>query len=450
MLTDTQFVWVLYLVLVLLTTVPFYLHYRKREKKTEEAEAISLKYGLKEPATLHPVIDPSRCIGIGSCVEVCPEPGVLGIRNGQAVAVSPARCIGHGVCELACPVDAIQLVFGTATRGVDIPRIKENFETNVPGIYVIGELGGMGLIHNAFEQGRQCIDGILREKRQKAGDALDVLIVGCGPAGLSASLSCQESKLKFVTIDKDDVGGTVRCYPRKKLVLTQPLKVPGYGKLKIREVVKEELIDVWEEIVAAAGLEIKSEETVAEVKSAADGCFEVHTDKAVYRTLRVILAIGRRGVPRKLGVPGEDSPNVAYALAEPEAFQNDRIMVVGGGDSAIEAALSLAEQPGNQVRISYRKDRFSRIKPANLERIEEAVDKRKVEILFSTSLQEIKPDSVVYGNGGNGSSGGSGGGGGSDAVSLPNDYVFVFIGGELPTGFLKACGIEIDTKFGER
>jgi thioredoxin reductase/Pyruvate/2-oxoacid:ferredoxin oxidoreductase delta subunit len=431
-------VWVVYAVLLVVTGVPFLWAYRRRERKTREAELEAEKYGLKEPATLYPIVDPYRCIGIGNCVKVCPEPNVLGMRAGQAIAVAPARCIGHGLCERVCPVDAIKLVFGTATRGVDIPRVKENFETNVPGIYVIGELGGMGLIHAAFEQGRQVIDGIINEKRSGPADALDVLIVGCGPAGLSASVNCIQRKMKFVTIDKEEaIGGAVRHYPRKKLVMTYPVKISGYGKLRIREIQKEELIELWEDVAAKVGLKVNAGETVSEVKWQPSGWFDVTTDKATYKTKRVIIAIGRRGVPRKLNVPGEDSPKVAYTLKEPEQFQNDKVTVVGGGDSAIEAALALSEQPGNAVRISYRKDRFSRIKPMNHQRIQDAISQRRVEVLWSTSLRAIESDAVVYGNGK------------SDTVRIANDYVFVFIGGELPTKFLKSCGIQIDTKFGQ-
>jgi len=319
---------------------------------------------------------------------------------------------------------------------VEIPRIKHNFETNVPGIYIVGELGGMGLIRNAFEQGRQCIEGISREPRGPS-DALDVVIVGCGPAGLSASVNCIHHKLNFVTLEKEDIGGTVRSYPRKKLVMTSPVKVPGYGKLGFREISKEKLMAIWEDIVVKTGLEVNTEETVANVTPTDDGCLFVTSSKGTYKTKRVVLAIGRRGVPRTLNLPGERLPKVIYSLREPEAFQSDRIVVVGGGDSAIEAALALSTQPGNDVTIAYRKERFSRIKPGNMERIEDAIARRQVEVLWSTNLLEIKPQAVVL----KGDAG--------EVETMPNDLVAVFAGGELPTKFLRACGIEIDTKFGE-
>jgi thioredoxin reductase (NADPH) len=429
------------LVLVTVVLLPFLSRHRKREATSREAEAEALRYGLHEPVTLHPVIDPAGCILTGSCVDVCPEGDVFGLIDGRVKVIGPARCIGHGLCERSCPMDAIQLVFGTEKRGIDIPRIQENFETNVPGLYIVGELGGMGLIGNAFEQGRQCVEGIMRERRSEAGAAgdpdLDLVIVGCGPAGLSASLTAQEAGLRFVTVEREDIGGTVRHYPRKKLVLTRPVKVPGYGKLNVREVTKEDLIDTWEEVVRSAGLEVATGETVTSVRAGAGGSgFVVTTSARELETRRLVLAIGRRGVPRKLGVPGEELPTVAYSLREPESFQGDRILVVGGGDSAVEAALALAEQPGNEVRMSYRGESFRRIKPTNHERVEAAVASGGLGILWNTNLVRIDPDSVTYRNGGS-------------PETLSNDYTFIFAGGELPTKFLRDCGVEIETRFGK-
>ena len=431
------------LVLVTVVLLPFLSRHRKREAASREAEAEALRYGLHEPVTLHPVIDPAGCILTGSCVDVCPEGEVFGLIDGRVKVISPARCIGHGLCERACPMDAIQLVFGTEKRGIDIPRIQANFETNVPGLYIVGELGGMGLIGNAFEQGRQCVEGIIKEMKSDdrsagVGDpSLDLLIVGCGPAGLSASLTAQEAGLRFVTVEREDVGGTVRHYPRKKLVLTRPVKVPGYGKLNVREVTKEDLIATWEEIVRSAGLEVATGETVTAVQKRTGGSgFVVTTSARQMETRRLVLAIGRRGVPRKLGVPGEDLPTVAYSLREPESFQGDRIVVVGGGDSAVEAALALSEQPGNRVRMSYRGESFRRIKPKNHQRLEEAVSAGGLDILWNTNLVRIEPDSVTYRNGG-------------PPETLPNDYTFIFAGGELPTKFLRECGVEIETRFGK-
>jgi len=419
---------------MLLVMLPFYRRQRNMERVAAEAEALAQRYGLHEPVSLHPVVDVGACIGTGNCISVCPEGDVLAFRNGQAFTVSPARCIGHGLCERACPTEAVQLVFGSAKRGVEIPRIKQNFETNVPGLYIIGELGGMGLIRNAFEQGRQCIEGIAQASKGPS-NALDVVIVGCGPAGLSASLHCLHHGLRFVTLEKEDIGGTVRYYPRKKIVMTSAVKVPGYGKLSFREIRKEELIGIWEDIVERTGLHVDTGVTVTGVTPEADGCFTVASAKETYRARRVVLAIGRRGVPRKLNVPGEELPKVIYSLREPEAYQRDRVLVVGGGDSAIEAALALSDQPGNEVTISYRRDRFNRLKPDNLSRIEEAIQRNRVRVLWSTNIVGIEPKTVTYRNG--------------TTETMPNDVVAIFAGGELPLRFLESCGVKVDKKFGE-
>ncbi|MDX1395302.1 MAG: NAD(P)-binding domain-containing protein [Gemmatimonadota bacterium] len=420
-------------------TTPFLRRVRERERSARDARLEATTRGLHEPLTMYPVVDTSLCIGIGSCVSACPELDVLGMVDGQARAVRPAACVGHGLCEAACPTNAITLVYGTSERGVDLPRLKGNFETNVPGLYIVGELGGMGLIRNAFVQGRQCVAGIAAELDGGGapGEMLDVIIVGCGPAGLAASLECLERGLRFETIEREDIGGALRHYPRKKLVMSEPVRIPGYGILSAREISKERLIEVWSDVVGRAGLPVRTGETVEDVARDAAGGMTVRTDRRVRRARRVILAIGRRGVPRKLGILGEDGPHVAYSLREPEAYRGDRILVIGGGDSAVEAALRLTEQPGNQVRISYRGSSFSRPTPSNVNDVLTAISRGSIGVHWGTTPVQIGPDSVALreecGR----------------TVSVPADRVFVFVGGELPTDFLRSCGVAIDTVFGE-
>lgn len=438
---DNLLIWGGGLLLAVVLTLPFLARMRRQEAEAREAWDEALRYGLAEPATLHPVVDTARCIGIGNCVKACPEE-VLGMESGQAVAIRAARCIGHGLCERVCPVEAIQLVFGTETRGVELPRIRENFETNVPGLYIVGELGGMGLVANAFEQGRQCVEGILKEPDAGPEGIHDLVIVGCGPAGLSTALTALNAGLDTVVLEKEDMGGTVRHYPRKKLVMTRPVSIPGYGKFPVRDIRKEELISVWEEVAAATGLRVSTGQTVTEVRKAAPGHFRVRTASGgEFQARRVVLAIGRRGVPRKLGVPGEDAPHVQYSLREPGDFTGEEILVVGGGDSAVEAALALAEQPGNRVRVSYRRDAFSRIKPGNHQRMAQAVEDGRIEVLWRTGPVEITQREVRLARTGNGEEG--------VEVRVPAGQVFIFAGGELPIPFLRECGVEIETKFGK-
>jgi thioredoxin reductase/Pyruvate/2-oxoacid:ferredoxin oxidoreductase delta subunit len=436
---DQIIIWSIAIVLFLAVGIPFLLKKRRMEAETEAGIERAERYGLNEPVSLHPVVNPDICIGSSGCIDACPEQDVLGLRNGQAIAVSPAHCVGHGLCERSCPVEAIQLVFGSETRGVEIPRIQENFETNVDGIFIIGELGGMGLIRNAFEQARQCLEGIVREQRTRTEDALDAIIVGCGPAGLAATIYAKNAGLQFATVEREDIGGTVCTYPRKKVVMTEPLIVPEYGKIHKYEIQKEELMDLWEDIVAQLDLDkhIHTGVTVKDIQRRSDKLFEVTTNDKTYTTARVILAIGRRGTPRKLGIPGEELPNVSYALREPEQFEGNTITVVGGGDSAVEAALALSDQPGTTVRISYRKGVFSRIKAGNRERIEAALDQQRLSVLWNTNVIENHEDHILIEH--------------KDGSinTYSNEYLFVFAGGILPTPFLKKVGVKIDVKFGE-
>lgn len=432
----TFIIWGIFIILFLLFAIPFLRRKKRLEEHTDQAELEALKYGLMEPISLHPVVDPDICIGSGSCIAACPEQDVLGMRNGQAIAVAQANCVGHGLCERSCPVSAIQLVFGSEKRGVDIPRIQGNFETNIPGIYIIGELGGMGLIRNAFTQAEECIGYISKEKYPQRDSALDAVIVGCGPAGLSATIHSTRNNLNTVTLEQEDIGGCVRTYPRKKVVMTQPLTIPGYGKIHRREILKEELMETWYDIIRTLDLDIHDSERVLHIEKLEPRLFRVETDKDEYVTQRVLLAIGRRGSPKKLGIEGEHLPNVAYSLRDPEQYQDNTITVVGGGDSAVEAALSLAEQPGNTVRISYRRDRFIRIKPVNREKIEAAIQDDQIMVHFNSEVVKNESDRIYLRN-----EGGS-------AQALPNDFLFIFIGGTLPTKFLEQLGVEVDTKFG--
>jgi thioredoxin reductase/ferredoxin len=393
------------------------------------------KAGLLEPASLHPNIDKEPCIGCGTCASACPEGNVLGLINNRAELINPTHCIGHGACAAACPVGAITLVFGTEKRGVDIPAVDKTFETNVPGLFIAGELGGMGLIRNAVEQGRQALEAIRKKDGVgKGGETLDVLIVGAGPAGFSATLGAHQHKLRYRTVEQESLGGTVAHYPRGKIVMTQPVQLPLVGKVKLRETSKEALLDFWTSTAKNTGIKIHFQERMESV-TRADGGFVVKTTRGEYRTRTVLLAIGRRGTPRKLDVPGEELPKVVYRLVDPEQYRGRHVLVVGGGDSALEAACSIADEPGTHVALSYRSESFSRAKEKNRLRVEQAQKSGKLNVLLKSGVKEIHPDKVTLDHDGK-------------RIDLPNDAIIVSAGGILPTGLLKEMGVKVDTKFG--
>lgn len=405
------------------------------KKKEEEARLATEKGKIRSdgPHAQHPHIEATHCIGCGACTSVCPEGDVLAMVGGKAVIVNGYKCIGHSLCADACPVGAITMVMASPSMGADMPRLTPEHETSIQNLFIVGELGGLALIKNAIGQGRDCADTVAKRipslrSGKSAPDVLDMLIVGAGPAGISASLRAAERKLNYLTFDEGELGGTVAKYPRQKLVMTSPVEFPLYGKFKKTELSKEELIAFWQKVLARTDFKFRSGEKVEDIKKGDDGVFTIETARGQYRAYTVALALGRTGSPRKLGVKGEDLPKVMYRLIEADHYVNKNILVVGGGDSAIEAAMGLAHQAGNKVTLSYRKESFTRIKERNSQRIAECLRKGKLKVLFNSNPAEFKPGSVVLSVN-------------EKLHEIPNDYVWIFAGGEPPNAFLKRVGV---------
>lgn len=410
---------------------PYVLAARRRERSASARKEEAVRLGIDRPVAQFPFVDAQRCLGCGACVDACPESDVLGVVGGVATVINGLKCIGHGKCEEACPVSAIQVGLGDLRLRDDVPLMDEWNETTVPGLFVAGELGGLALVRNAVGQGRRVIERIAQRRREPAEsvrDLLDVVIVGAGPAGLAAAATAREKGLRYLVLEREqDLGGTVLHYPRRKLVLVQAVDIPLWGRLKESEYSKERMLALFEELMTRHQLEVRFGADVQDVQKEG-AAFLVHAGASVHRARFVVLALGRRGTPRKLGVPGEELSKVMYRLQEADSYRDQHVLVVGGGDSAVEAALGLARDGRNQVTLSYRREKLVRIKKKNEDRIQELIASRAVRPRFGSEVLEIRPESVLLRTGG-------------DTQEIRNDYVFVAAGGEPPFGFLRRIGV---------
>lgn len=416
--------------------------WQRRIDQRDKAETLekfqdAVSRGSNKPLAQFPQINPYSCIGCGSCIEACPEDEVIGLVNGIAHIVNGARCVGHAMCEFACPVGAIKVGLGNTALRPDIPRLSEEGETSIPGVFVAGELGGIALIRNAISQGTLVMDAIDKRLRQTPSPSIpglvDVVIIGAGPAGLAASLRAVEKKLRYVVLSQDDAGGAVRKYPRRKLTLVQTMNIPLYGKLKGGEYEKETLVALWDKILKEHQVHIQAGHGLKSLRRSGTLLEVTTTLGKTVLTRTVVLAIGRRGIPRKLGVPGEEAGKVLYELVDATSFHHQKMLIVGGGDSAVEAAMGLANQKGNLVTLSYRKEDFFRLKSRNEQRIRDYLSKKKIRAIFSSDVTQITPTSVTLRVDQKGQ---------KSEVILPNDHVLVFAGGEPPYPMLKQFGIQ--------
>jgi putative YpdA family bacillithiol system oxidoreductase len=425
-------IWAVVIILVLIIVLPYIINERKSRKADHARKKEAVFLGADRTIAQHPQIDALKCIGCGACVDACPEGSVLGIVSGKSVIINGLKCVGHGLCEEACPVEGIKVGLGDVSKRDDIPVMDEYQQTNIPGIFIAGELGGLALIKNAIAQGSKVVDYIAKNLTPSTHSSInDVLVIGAGPAGLSAALTAKKNNLSFQIFDQQAAGGTILQYPRKKLVMTKPVEIPLYGKLTKPEYRKEELLDIWKQIENKFEIKTVIGEKLQDIKKE-NGHFEIITQNGITKAQTVVLALGRRGTPRKLNVPGEGQAKVMYKLMDAETYQDNHILVVGGGDSAIEAAMGLAHQPGNTVTLSYRKDKFFRIKSRNDQRVNKMIKEKKLHVIFQSAVKEIGESDIILNYP-------------EKEVKIKNDYVFIFAGGEPPFGLLKKMGI----KFGE-
>ncbi len=437
--------WALLILVVLLLGIAFSSLATRRWSLHQSREVLGEIVRAKEQGSdkarlQYPVPDLARCIGCATCVAACPEEGVLEVVHGQARVVHGSRCVGHGRCAAECPVGAIALTLGDISNRRDIPALTTELEVaGTEGLYLAGEVTGFALIRTAIEHGtnvaREVAQARKRTQSKPQGAAYDLVIIGAGPAGLACALESKRLGLRAVILEQEKLGGTVAQYPRRKLVMTQPVHLPLHGKLARTSYSKEELMELWHEIVDEQQIEIPTECEFKGCHKNTDGTFQVESSAGPLHAGAVCIAVGRRGTPRKLGVPGEDGTQVAYSLIDAQNYTFRRVLVVGGGDSAVEAAIGLAHQPGNQVTLSYRRHAFNRLKARNVSGMSDAIREKRIECIYESQVLAIQPGRVLLS---------VGEGASARQLQLDNDDVFILAGGIPPFALLENCGVSLD------
>lgn len=382
-----------------------------------------------------PTVDASTCIACGSCIDSCPTQVLAKDPvTHKSTVVNPDACKaleGCTICQDGCPTGAIRVTTAPLIREVERAQIDENQESNIPGLFLVGEVVGAALIKKAVNQGDQTVRYIAEKKSRLADAPYDIIVIGAGPAGLGAALQAKKLGLRYLLLERENIASTIQNYPRDKAVLAEPVPVPLYGMLPMMDAEKETLIEVWQTVVRTTGLQVNEYEEVLDLKKE-NGLFTVTTAKSAHQGAYVILAIGTRGNPRKLGVPGEELRKVTYNLIDAADFKGKHVLVVGGGDSAIEAAVALSKEDNTVVTLSYRRGEFSRIKSRNAQAIDEQEKAGRVTVVFNSQVTEIREQSVMLKIG-------------EETRELENDAIFILIGADPPRAWLEKSGVKIVT-----